>query len=153
RQLTLALLLCSISAIARAQDAGANAPASDRVQFVAETISASGPSDDLAGSLQVQQVPPPPPPPVTAPAPAPAAVPAPALPRRRGSMVGYIEDATVGSQVRLRYELGFHAHVPDRAEFFYAKCGCYAGLPAGNPFADPNAPGPAPGIVSDLNFQ
>jgi hypothetical protein len=72
-------------------------------------------------------------------------------PRRRGSMVGYIDDAVVGSKVRVRFDAGLHNNQPDRAEFFYAKCGCYRGLTdAGR---DPNAPGPAPGIVSDLNFQ
>src|SRR5688500_12922263 len=45
--------------------------------------------------------------------------------RRRGSMVGYIEDATVRTQVRMRFDAGFGNDVPDRAEFFYAKCGCY----------------------------
>jgi hypothetical protein len=73
-------------------------------------------------------------------------------PQRRGSMVGYIDDAVVGSKFRLRFETGFHNHVPDRAEFFYAKCGCYRTLP--DPaLKDPDAPGPAPGVVTDLNFQ
>jgi hypothetical protein len=146
KQLTLVLFLCSVPAIALAQDAAASASPGDRVQFVEETIAASGPGFDVAASLQVQQVPPPPAPPAST-------APPPTLPRRRGSMVGYIEDATVGSQVRLRYDLGFHMHVPDRAEFFYAKCGCYRDIPAGNPLSDPNAPGPGPGVVTDLNFQ
>jgi hypothetical protein len=72
-------------------------------------------------------------------------------PQRRGSMVGYIDDAVVGSKVRVRFETAFHDHVPDRAEFFYAKCGCYQTTGAAN--QDPNAPGPAPGVVTDLNFQ
>jgi hypothetical protein len=42
--------------------------------------------------------------------------------------------------------------VPDRAEFFYAKCGCYRDPAAGDAF-DPDAPGPGPGIVTNLNFQ
>lgn len=74
------------------------------------------------------------------------------VPRRRGSMVGYIDDATVDSRIRVRFESGWHNHFPDRAEFFYAKCGCYRDL-AGNPNYDPDAPGPGPGIVTDLNFQ
>ena len=44
--------------------------------------------------------------------------------KRRGSMVGYITDATVESQVRVRFDAGFHSDRPDRSEFFYAQCGC-----------------------------
>ncbi len=72
--------------------------------------------------------------------------------RRRGSMVGYIEDATVGSGVRVRFDSGWDIDSPDRAEFFYAKCGCFRGL-AGSPAFDPAAPGPAPGIVTAMNFN
>ena len=73
--------------------------------------------------------------------------------RRRGSMVGYIDDATVESKVRIRLDSGFGTTAPDRAEFFYAKCGCYSGLPTNHPAYDPDAPGPKPGAASDLNFQ
>jgi hypothetical protein len=73
--------------------------------------------------------------------------------RRRGSMVGYIEDATVETAVRIRFETAFHDDFPDRAEFFYAKCGCYRDLATTNSAYDPNAPGPRPGVVTDLNFQ
>lgn len=61
---------------------------------------------------------------------------------------GYIDDAIVASKIRVRFDSGFGDHAPDRAEFFYAKCGCYkfAGF-------DPRAPGPGPGIVTNLNFQ
>src|SRR6266566_4009658 len=69
-------------------------------------------------------------------APAVASVQAPGSPRpltprkRRGSMVGYITDATIESQVRLRFDAGFHNNIPDRSEFFYAQCGCNsAGAP------------------------
>jgi hypothetical protein len=76
-------------------------------------------------------------------------------PRTDGSMIGYIEDAIIGSQVRIRSEAGFGAQFPDRAEFFYAKCGCYNSNLAGSglPAFDPNAPGPGPGVVTKLNFQ
>jgi hypothetical protein len=67
------------------------------------------------------------------------------------SMVGYIEDAGIQSEVRLRFDAGIHDDTPDRAEFFYAKCGCYRGAPA--PFTDPNSPGPGPGIPRYINFQ
>ena len=73
--------------------------------------------------------------------------------RRRGSMVGYIEDATVETAFRIRFETAFHDDFPDRAEFFYGKCGCYRDLATTNPAYDPNAPGPRPGAVTDLNFQ
>jgi hypothetical protein len=72
--------------------------------------------------------------------------------KRRGSMVGYIEDATVRSQIRLRFDSGYDIDSPDRAEFFYAKCGCYRDL-VGSPALDPNAPGPGPGIVTGMNYQ
>jgi len=74
-------------------------------------------------------------------------------PRRRGSMVGYIEDTLVSSKIRIRFDSALHDHAPDRAEFFYAKCGCYRDLPTNNATFDPDAPGPGPGVVDDLNFQ
>jgi hypothetical protein len=74
--------------------------------------------------------------------------------KRRGSMVGYIADALVESKLRLRFDAGSGVDAPDRAEFFYAKCGCYRlNVPQGDPAYDPDAPGPGPGIVTDLNFQ
>ena len=82
----------------------------------------------------------------------PAASPTPTR-RRRGSMVGYIDDATVESKVRIRLDSGFGTDAPDRAEFFYAKCGCYSGLPPAHPLYDADAPGPRPGAAADLNFQ
>ena len=79
-------------------------------------------------------------------------------PKTAGSMVGYVEDGIVGSQVRIRFDAGFNNDTPDLAEFFYAKCGCYRGLAAVAPAAfDPNSPGPPPGsgivIPRTLNFQ
>jgi hypothetical protein len=73
--------------------------------------------------------------------------------RRRYSMVGYVEDAVIESKVRIRFDTGLHTTAPDRAEFFYAKCGCYSGLDVHDPGYDPDAPGPQPGIATDLNFQ
>jgi hypothetical protein len=63
------------------------------------------------------------------------------------SMVGYIENAIVGSEARVRFDAAFDDSLPDRAEFIYAKCGCY------RPTADPNAPGPGPGVPKYVNFQ
>jgi hypothetical protein len=66
-------------------------------------------------------------------------------------MVGYIEDATVTSKVRMRFDLGYGYDAPDRAEFFYAKCGCY--VFDAEPFGDLDAPGPGPGVPTELNAQ
>ncbi len=74
-----------------------------------------------------------------------------ARPRRRPSMVGYIEDSTVRSQVRFRFDAGFGNDVPDRAEFFYGKCGCYKYVPP--PARDLDAPGPGQGIPTEINFR
>jgi hypothetical protein len=59
-----------------------------------------------------------------------------------GSMVGYIDNAVVGSEVRIRFDASFHDHFPDRAEFFYAQCGC-----------NPNSPPGPPALVTNVNFQ
>jgi hypothetical protein len=74
------------------------------------------------------------------------------------SMVGYIDNAIVGSEVRIRFDAAFNDAFPDRAEFVYAKCGCYRNPPAsGGRAPDPNAPGPGPGnptgIPKNVNFQ
>ena len=76
----------------------------------------------------------------------------PRRPRRKNSMVGYLDDGTIGTRFRLRFEAAFENHRPDRAEYFYAKCGCYSGL-EGEPEHDPNAPGPGPGIATDIDYQ
>jgi len=73
-------------------------------------------------------------------------------PKSEGSMVGYVDDAIPATQLRLRFDAGFDDPFPDRAEFFYAKCGCYTHA-NGTSFFDPHAPGPGPGIATDLNFQ
>jgi hypothetical protein len=73
--------------------------------------------------------------------------------RRRGSMVGYVDDAVIGTKVRLRFENAFENDVPDRAEFFYAKCGCYRDLDPNHVAYDPESPGPRPGAASDIDFQ
>ena len=73
--------------------------------------------------------------------------PPPAQRRRRGSMVGYIVDSTIGNYVRVRFDSGWDNTAPDRAEFFYAQCGCN----------DATAPGPGePGaqdLATSINFQ
>ena len=67
----------------------------------------------------------------------------PARPPLEGSMVGYVDDAIVGSQFRIRFDAGFKDNAPDRAEFFYPQCGCNGG----------RAPGPQPGASNNINFQ
>ena len=80
--------------------------------------------------------------------------PAPPVRRRRGTFVGYIDDALPQSNLRVRFDAASGNTVPDRAEFFYAKCGCYRGLAVINPPAfDPSAPGPGGGAANDLKFQ
>lgn len=67
--------------------------------------------------------------------------------KRRGSMVGYIEDSTIDDHVRVRFDAAGGNNVPDRAEFFYAQCGCnFAGAPG------PGGAG-AGDLVTDLRFQ
>lgn len=75
-------------------------------------------------------------------------------PRTEGSMVGYIDNPIVQSQIRIRFDDAFEDQFPDRSEFFYAKCACYRGLQNIIPAAfDPNAPGPGPGVPKAINFQ
>lgn len=81
----------------------------------------------------------------TAPAPAPLAPQAPMLGTELASAVGgedvaiaagnvgYIDSAIIRSQVRLRFDSAADNNRPDRAEFFYPKCGC---------FGTPDAKGP-----------
>jgi len=75
----------------------------------------------------------------------------PARTKRRGSMVGYIEDSTIRTQFRVRFDAGWGNDRPDRAEFFYAKCGCYIFDAA--PFGDLEAPGPGPGVPTELSYR
>jgi hypothetical protein len=79
------------------------------------------------------------------------------MPSIEGSMVGYVDNAIIGSQIRIRFDAAFNDPFPDRAEFFYAKCSCYRQLGAAGPplslAADPNAPGPGPGIPTTINYQ
>jgi hypothetical protein len=72
----------------------------------------------------------------------------PTLPDLSMSATGYIENPFVATQIRVRADAGWDNPTPDRAEYFYAKCGCFRFLGL-----DPNAPGPGPGIVTNLRFQ
>ncbi len=55
---------------------------------------------------------------------------------------GYMDSPIVGNQFRFRVDAAYDNFVPDRAEFFYAKCGCFATLPRQDPLFDPRAVGP-----------
>jgi hypothetical protein len=75
-------------------------------------------------------------------------------PKIPGSMVGYIDNPIVESQIRIRFDDNFEDQFPDRSEFIYAKCACYRGLQNIIPPAfDPRAPGPGPGVPQAINFQ
>jgi hypothetical protein len=73
--------------------------------------------------------------------------------RRRSSMVGYIDDASIESRLRVRFDAASGNTAPDRAEFFYAKCGCFTQLDPAHVYYDPDAPGPREGAASDVRFQ
>jgi hypothetical protein len=53
------------------------------------------------------------------------------------SAAGYVDSAIPTNQLRVRFDAAYDDNRPDRADFFYPKCGCFrvAGI-------DPNAPGP-----------
>jgi len=57
------------------------------------------------------------------------------------SAVGYIDSAIPRTLFRIRADSAFDDTRPDRAEFFYAKCGCFRNPNAG-PLFDPKAAGP-----------
>ncbi len=40
--------------------------------------------------------------------------------------VGYIDSAIIRSRIRVRFDANFDDTSPDKAEFIYAKCGCFA---------------------------
>jgi hypothetical protein len=136
RLVAVIVLLWPLTAVAQETSAD-GAPATGALVWLDALRSAS--SSQQASNALAQGRPPSPPP--TDPG------------RRRPSMVGYVDDSTVESQVRVRFDSGFHIDTPDRAEFFYAKCGCYRGLPQANAAFDPNAAGPGPAVLTDLNFQ
>ena len=54
---------------------------------------------------------------------------------------GYIDDARIRTIFRARFDAGFNNIFPDRAEFFYAQCGCFGrGAPGPGRPAGPNGP-------------
>ena len=70
------------------------------------------------------------------------------------SGVGYIDSAIPVTQYRLRVDAANGDNRPDRADFFYPKCGCFRALAAkGLPGGDPNAPGPGSVAGTNVNYQ
>lgn len=41
----------------------------------------------------------------------------------------YIDSAVIANRLRFRFDAGYDNPFPDRAEFFYAQCGCFPGAP------------------------
>jgi hypothetical protein len=60
---------------------------------------------------------------------------------------GYVDSALIGTMVRFRADAAYDDNVPDRAEFFYGKCGCFRVLGV-----DPRAPGP-PKLEKNVDYQ
>lgn len=145
RILTVTLLLiCSTALTVSAQSAEPQQPAAGARLWSSVITSAT------AVAAAEQAKPQPPPQPQRQPPPPP-----PQRPDRvrEGSMVGYIEDPIISSKFRLRYEGAWNNPTPDRAEFFYAKCGCYSDPSlAATPLYDAESPGPQPGAAADVNF-
>jgi hypothetical protein len=54
---------------------------------------------------------------------------------------GYLDNAIPFSHFRLRFDAAYDNNRPDRAEYFYAKCGCFRFVPPSQG-GDPDAPGP-----------
>lgn len=67
--------------------------------------------------------------------------------------VGYIDSAIIRSRFRVRYDSAYDNNRPDRAEFFYPKCGCFSMLPRNNPLFDPRALGPPLPRESRVDYQ
>jgi len=71
------------------------------------------------------------------------------------SNTGYIDNAIIGTQFRVRADGGFGSNAPDRAEFFYGACGCARDVPnppanvpnANGDVLNPDAPGPSGTII------
>jgi hypothetical protein len=57
----------------------------------------------------------------------------------------YIDTAIIRTRIRVRYDSEYEINTPDKAEFFYAKCGCFANP---NNFARQLLNGPAPGVLN-----
>jgi hypothetical protein len=65
---------------------------------------------------------------------------------------GYVDFAVPMTQFRLRFDAAYDNNRPDRAEFFYSKCGCFRTLPTNNSAFDPRASGP-PRLETRVDYQ
>ncbi|MCA9012238.1 MAG: hypothetical protein KDB01_20940 [Planctomycetaceae bacterium] len=66
----------------------------------------------------------------------------------QGHAPGYIDWAVPRTMFRLRFDAGFNNERPDRAEFFYAQCGCFgAGAPG------PGSPPPNLAVNGSVDYQ
>lgn len=52
------------------------------------------------------------------------------------SAPGYLDSAKPQTQIRFRFDSAFDFNRPDRAEYFYAKCGCFGGHSPGPPLPE-----------------
>jgi hypothetical protein len=68
------------------------------------------------------------------------------------SEVGYIDSAIPTTMFRFRADAAFDDNRPDRAEFFYAKCGCFRGTAAA-PGPDTTALGPGTVGENHVDYQ
>jgi hypothetical protein len=69
---------------------------------------------------------------------------------------GYIDNAIPVSQFRMRFDAAYGNNRPDRAEFFYPKCGCFRTVALRNPAhpeGDLNAAGPPEGGETNVDYQ
>ena len=64
----------------------------------------------------------------------------------QGHAPGYIDWAAPRTQFRMRFDAGFDNNRPDRAEFFYAQCGCGGG-------PGPGVVGPPPTVNGSVDYQ
>jgi hypothetical protein len=70
----------------------------------------------------------------------------------QGGVGGYIDSAIPMTMFRLRFDAAYNNNRPDRAEFFYAKCGCLR-VPTAGAFFDPKAAGPGPAPETNVDYQ
>ena len=74
------------------------------------------------------------------------------------SKTGYIDDAIIATRFRVRADGGYGVDSPDRAEFFYAACGCARDVPfppanvpnANGDVLNPTAPGPSGTVIPGM---